>query len=238
MSVGTIFIIATPIGNLEDLSFRTIKTLFSVDVLLCEDTRRTGNLLNEIKKRYAQFIPDTEKSPQLVSFYEEIEFKKLPEIIPWIEEGKSIGLVSDNGMPGISDPGFTLVREAVKRHLPVTVIPGPSAAVTALVGSGLPTNTFTFLGFLPEKEGARITTLTHIKEASAILTSTYLLYCAPHKLLQTLEDMKTVFGDIEISIARELTKVHEEYWRGIITQAEMYFADPKGEMVVLFSLSS
>lgn len=230
-------LIATPIGNLDDLSFRAITTLFSVDILLCEDTRRTGMLLAEIKKRYPAYEGQKgKKTPLLISFYEEIEFKKLPEIISWLEAGKQIGLVTDNGMPGISDPGFTLVREACKRNLQVTVLPGPNAAVTALAGSGMATNTFTFLGFLPEKEGPRATLLKKAAEAAKILPSTYILYCAPHKMLQTLTSIRNVCGDIQIVVARELTKVHEEYWHGKISEAEEYFRDPKGEFVFLFSL--
>jgi 16S rRNA (cytidine1402-2'-O)-methyltransferase len=233
-----LIIIATPIGNLEDLSIRAIKTLFSVPILLCEDTRRTGLLLQEIKTRFATVL-ETENisSPQLISFYEEIEFKKLPEIIALLEEGKTVGLVSDNGMPGISDPGFTLVREARKRNIQVTVIPGPNAALTALVGSGLPTNTFAFLGFLPEKEGAQKTLLEKTKESAHLLPSTYIVYCAPHKLLRTFGVMKETLGDIPIVIARELTKVHEEYWHGTISEAEAFYVEPKGELVILFTLS-
>jgi 16S rRNA (cytidine1402-2'-O)-methyltransferase len=230
-------LISTPIGNLEDVSIRAMKTLFSVDILLCEDTRRTGMLLQEIRKRFGEgVLPDNHEPPQLVSFYEEIEFKKLPEIISWLEEGKSVGLASDNGMPTISDPGFTLVREARKRNIGVSVVPGPNAALTALVGSGLPTNTFTFLGFLPEKDGARKTILKNASKAAAILPTTYILYCAPHKLSQTLLSMKDILGDIDIAIARELTKVHEEFWRGTLSEAETYFFDPKGEIVIVFTL--
>jgi len=230
-------LISTPIGNLEDMSIRGIKTLFAVDILLCEDTRRTGMLLQEIGKRFGDIaLQDAQKTPKLVSFYDEIEFKKLPEIIAWLEEGKSVGLVSDNGMPGISDPGFTLVREARKRNIDVSVIPGANAALTALVGSGLPTNTFTFLGFLPEKEGARNAMLQKIRDASRVLPATSILYCAPHKLAQTLQSLRDVLGDVPIVIARELTKVHEEYWTGTVTSAQTYFSDPKGEIVLLFTL--
>jgi 16S rRNA (cytidine1402-2'-O)-methyltransferase len=231
-------VISTPIGNIADISIRAIKALFSVDILLCEDTRRTGMLLEEIKKRYADlFLSAVDTSPQLVSFYDEIEFKKLPEIILWLDEGKHIGLVSDNGMPGISDPGFRVVSEARKRHMPVTVLPGPNAAITALVGSGFATHMFTFLGFLPEKEGAQKKLLQKTLESTRSLSSTYIFYCAPHKLIHTLGIMNMVFGDIQIGIARELTKVHEEYWRGTISEALIHFTDPKGEIVVLFRLS-
>lgn len=226
---GTLFLISTPIGNLEDISLRAIKTLFSVDILLCEDTRRTGNLLNELKKSFPEYTAE----PKLISFYDEIEEKRLPEIVMAMEEGKQVGLVSDNGTPTISDPGFRLVREVRKRNLPITAIPGPSALVTALSLSGLPTNRFTFLGFLPEKSGPRIKILESIKNFPA----TYILYCAPHKLAHTLMDMETILGDIEIVITRELTKIHEEILSGKISETMLKLEAIKGECVLLFNLS-
>jgi 16S rRNA (cytidine1402-2'-O)-methyltransferase len=191
-------------------------------------------LLQELQKRYPEFASEP-TSQQRLSFYDEIEEKRLPEVIGFLLEGKSVALVSDNGTPGISDPGFRLVREARKRNISVTPIPGPSAAIAALSVSGLPTNHFSFLGFLPEKQGARIKILTDAKKAGEYLPTTYILYCAPHKLEQTLNDILNVFGDIDVVLARELTKLFEE-----ITQQKISVLLPqsntlKGECVVLFS---
>jgi len=225
--MGTLYLVSTPIGNLEDITLRAIKILSTVDIVLCEDTRRTGLLLDQLN------IP----KPTLVQFYEEIEDKKTPEIIELLQMGKDIALVSDAGTPLISDPGHRLVREAIKRHIPVVAIPGASAVLTALVASGLPSNTFTFLGFAPEKDAHRRKLFTNLLEANKAISSTYILYCAPHKLFQTLINMKEILGDVSIVLARELTKIHEEFFRGTISEAETHFEHPKGEFVLLFHLS-
>lgn len=231
-----LYIVATPIGTLSDISIRAIETLFRVETVLCEDTRRTGFLLHELKTRYPNRIPQDKKEQTLVSYYEENEFKKLPEIIELLESGNDVALVSDGGMPIISDPGFLLVREARKRSIPLTVIPGPTAIATALALSGLPPQPHTFVGFLPEKEGPRIKLLGQMKTAAESLPTTYTLYCAPHKLETTLTNMREVFGDIEIVIARELTKMHEDVWSGLISLALASVNDFKGEIVVLWRL--
>lgn len=224
---GILYLVSTPIGNIDDISFRAIKTLWSVDSILCEDTRRTGMLLKELRERYPSLAPDRDR--RLIPFYDQIEEQKLPEIIQQLEEGKHIALVSDSGTPLINDPGFRLVNEARKRSIQVTAIPGPTAAIVALILSGLPCHTFAYLGFLPESSSARIKRL----QTYANVPSTYILYCAPHKLRKTLLDMQQVFGDIDIVIARELTKVHEEVLHGTISSfLEKEF---KGELVILFS---
>ncbi len=238
--MGTLYIVSTPIGNLEDITIRAIKTLVSSDAILCEDTRRTGFLLSEIVKRYGeQFDADPEWKPKLIPYYDEIEEKQLPHIIGLLESGKTLALVSDAGTPLVSDPGFRGVRECRKRGIPVVSIPGPSALLTALTSSGLPADKFLFLGYPPEKQSARLSLFASI--LSSIDTSKYwptvIFYCAPHKLTQTLEDMKTTFGDIEITLARELTKIHEEIWKGPLTAARVHFAAPQGEFVLLFRLS-
>lgn len=209
----SLFIVSTPIGNLEDITLRAIKILKSVDTILCEDTRRTGLLLQHLHI----------KKP-LIAYYDEIEDRKIPEIIELLQHN-SIALVSDAGTPLISDPGFKLVRECIKRGIKVESIPGPSAVLAALTSSGLPTDRFMFLGFFNKKS---------IPLVQKNITSIF--YCAPHKLLRDLEHLKMQFGDIEIVICRELTKVHEEVWRGLVSQALTHFADPKGEFVLLFRL--
>ncbi len=225
--MGTLSIVSTPIGNLEDITIRATKTLSSVDIILCEDTRRTGLLLDQL---------NISPKPPLMQFYEEVEDKKTPEIIDLLQSGKQVALVSDAGTPLISDPGHRLVREAIKRSIPVVAIPGATAVLTALVASGLPSNTFTFLGFAPEKEAHRRKLFTKTLEAAKTLESTYILYSAPHKLIQTLMNMKEILGDVPVVIARELTKIHEEFFRGTISEAESYFNSPKGEFVILFTV--
>jgi 16S rRNA (cytidine1402-2'-O)-methyltransferase len=218
--MGNLYIVSTPIGNLDDITLRAIKILSSVDSILCEDTRHTGLLLQKLNI-----------SAKLVPYYDEIEDKKIPEIIELLEEGKNIALVSDAGTPLISDPGFRLVRECVKRGIKVESIPGPSAVLAALTSSGLPPDKFIFLGYPPEKQSAR---LALFKKLSLGITTIF--YCAPHKLATTLDDMKSALGDIDIVIARELTKVHEELWHGNISAAQEHFISPQGEFVLLFSI--
>jgi len=230
--MGKLYIVSTPIGNLEDITIRAIKTLFTADAILCEDTRHTGLLIAEITKRYSEiFDYNYDWKPTLIPYYDEIEEKKLPEVIELLSAGQHLALVSDAGTPLISDPGFRIVRECVKRNIPVESIPGPSAVLTALTSSGLPTDKFIFLGYPPEKQAARTECF---KKLSPKITTIF--YCAPHKLIQTLEDLKSVAGDIEICIGRELTKVHEETWKGTITAAITNFMAPKGEIVILFQL--
>lgn len=214
--MGTLYIVATPIGNLDDITYRAVKTLSSVDLILCEDTRHTGLLLQKLNI-----------GTSMLPYYEEIEDKRIPEVIEFLSQGKNIGLVSDAGTPLISDPGFRLVRECIKRGIKVESIPGPSALLVALTSSGFPSDKFTFYGYPPEKLQARITLFKSLK-------GTCIFYCAPHKLLQTLTNLQEVIGDSDIVIARELTKLHEEIWRGSIAQALGYFVAPKGEFVLLF----
>ncbi len=247
--MGTLYIVATPIGNLEDITIRAIKTLFSVDIIACEDTRRTGLLLQELAKRYASFLADNPAltksrhgeslSKRLTSFYDQIEATRTPELIDALMQGRTVALVSDAGTPLVSDPGFLLVREAIKQGIQVVSIPGPTAAIAALTSSGLPTDKFFFLGYPPEKSSHRIILFESLLNMHRCkLNNTYILYCAPHKLVMTLEDMQAVFGDGDIVLARELTKIHEEVWRGTISEAlEKYReSEPKGEFVLLFAL--
>lgn len=226
--MGTLYIVATPIGNLEDISIRAIKTLFSVDVIACEDTRRTGMLMVELRNRYASLISQGKEKPALQSYYESIEDSQTPEIINMLENGMNMALVSDAGTPLINDPGFVLIHEARKRNIPVISIPGASALLTALTSSGLPANTFMYMGYPPEKQFHRLKLFSDLPK-----NTTLIFYAAPHKLLEDLEDLKQVAGDIEITICRELTKIHEETWSGKISEALLRYADPKGEIVLL-----
>ena len=212
--MGILYIVATPIGNLNDITLRAIETLKSVDLVLCEDTRHTGLLLNKLNIK-----------TNLLPYYEEIEDKRIPEVVEFLNQGKNIALVSDAGTPLISDPGFRLVRECIKRGIKVASIPGPSAILAALTSSGLPPDKFIFLGFVNKKNFSLVQ-----KGVTAIF------YSAPHKLLHDLADLQATFGDIEIVVERELTKVHEEVWRGKVSDGLARFIDPKGEFVVLFQL--
>lgn len=244
--MGTLDIVATPIGNLEDITIRAIKTLFSVDIIACEDTRRTGQLLEALKNKFTFMVRLVKaSSPKLISYYDEVEENKIPQIINLLENDKNVALVSDSGTPLISDPGFKLVRECIKRGIKVTSIPGPSSVITALTISGLSTNQFLFLGYLPLTQNKRKKILTQLQhrygsshsEVVKAIHPTVIFFETPHRLKESLKDLKEVFGDIEIVIARELTKIHEEIYRGKISQATAYFSKIKGELVVLFNLS-
>lgn len=189
-----------------------------MDLVLCEDTRRTSRLT------------DT----KLLRFDEHTEEKLVPEIID-ILATKDIALVSDAGTPLISDPGYKLVSQALKRGIRVVSIPGPTAAIAALTSSGLPTNQFIFLGYPPEKEKHRLDLFQSLLSMQPLNHPTIIFYCAPHKLHQTLMDLGSVFGDIPIVICRELTKIHEEVWRGKLSEAQNAFTNTKGELVILFT---
>lgn len=206
--MGILYVVATPIGNREDLSPRAKRILESVAVVLCEDTRRTALLIKN----------------KLLSYYDEIEDKRIPEVIQLLQH-TDVALVSDAGTPLLSDPGYRLVRECIKRNIPVVSIPGPSAVLAALTGSGLPPDKFLFLGFFDKKN------LAYIQK-----NITVIFYCSPHKLMRNLEDIEEAFGDVDIVLARELTKIHEEIWRGKISEAAKYFSAPKGEFVLLFNI--
>lgn len=235
--MGTLYVVSTPIGNLEDISFRALRILLSVSYIACEDTRRTGMLLSELKKRHESDI-ETTNSPKLISYYDQVEKSRTPEILELLKHS-DVALVSDAGTPLISDPGYILVHEARNRNVPVIAIPGPTAAITALSISGLPVSSFMFFGYPPEKQSTR---LSHLKQVYQCINTlvhkpTVIYYCAPHNLQAVLLDMKDVFGDITITIARELTKVYEEVWSATITEALVKFAEPKGEFVLLFQLT-
>ncbi|OGG11978.1 16S rRNA (cytidine(1402)-2'-O)-methyltransferase [Candidatus Gottesmanbacteria bacterium RBG_13_45_10] len=235
--MGTLSLVSTPIGNLDDITIRAIKTLFSSDAILCEDTRHTGLLIQEIAKRYGALVNrDPLWKPTFIPYYDQIEDKKLPEIIELLLSGKNLALVTDAGTPLISDPGFTLVRECVKRGIRVESVPGASAVLASLTASGLPADKFFFLGYPPEKQSARMKLFESLPQIANYIKATYILYCAPHKLAMVLQDLKSILGDITIVVERELTKVHEERWQGTVTEAMSHFTEVKGELVLLFPL--
>ena len=195
-----LYLVATPIGNLEDITLRALRVLKEVDVIACEDTRQTQKLLNH----YAIATRTT-------SYHEHNEMTKSAELVKQMQEGASVALVTDAGMPGISDPGYRLITLAIRHRLPVVPVPGASAFVAALVASGLPTDSFRFSGFLPAKPGERRAALEGIKTSPR----TQVFYEAPHRIVEVLEDVVAVLGaERQVVVARELTKIHEEFLRG------------------------
>lgn len=232
--MGNLYIVSTPIGNLQDISLRAIETLSLVDFVLCEDTRTTSILLNSISKK----IPDFKRKGKLISYYEENEKERIPEVIELLKKDFNFALVSDAGTPTISDPGFKLVREVIREGGKVETVPGPSAVLAALVSSGLPTDKFMFVGFLPKKSGHRNTQLKEIKLVLSTIKQTVIFLESPFRIVKTLEELREIFGDINIVIARELTKLHEEIRREEISQSINYYkkVSPKGEFVILFNL--
>lgn len=237
--MGTLYIVSTPIGNLSDISIRAIETLFSVDIIACEDTRRAGLLLAELNKHYGlapEFtfrVQRIDTSPRLLRYDDRTEQNVTPQLLEALSEGKSVALISDAGTPLISDPGYVLVHEARKRNIPVVSIPGASALLAALTSSGLPADKFMFLGYPPEKKGHRKKLFTNLLQMNRFIDSTYVFYVAPHKLHTTLTDLKETLGDIKVTICRELTKIHEEIWNGIISEALQKCIHVKGEIVLL-----
>jgi 16S rRNA (cytidine1402-2'-O)-methyltransferase len=197
--IGILYLVASPIGNLEDVTLRAIRVLKECDLIACEDTRHTRKLLNH----YGIEKP-------AVSYHDHNEATRAPELIARLREGASIALVSDAGMPLVADPGYRLVTAAVAAGISVQPIPGPSALVTALAASGLPTDSFRFSGFLPPKSGQRRAVLESIQDEQA----TVIFYEAPHRILETLADIDRILGARPVVVARELTKTHEEFLRG------------------------
>jgi 16S rRNA (cytidine1402-2'-O)-methyltransferase len=223
-----LYLVATPIGNLGDITLRALDVLRRVDRIACEDTRQTQKLLNHF-----QIATPT------VSCHEHNERQRTAELIDVLKAGGRIALVSDAGMPGISDPGAWLTAEAIAAGVPVVPIPGANAALSALVASGLPTGEFLFLGFLPEKAGARRSRLEDLAAEAAKLqtTRTLIFYEAPHRILDTLADLEAVWGpNLRAVVARELTKIHEEFLRSTVDEARRELAARdriRGEIVLL-----
>lgn len=222
-SFGTLYVVGTPIGNLEDMTLRAVRTLQEADLIAAEDTRHTGRLL-------AHFQVNT---PQ-ISYYEHNQQQRIPELLEKLQQGKAIALVTDAGMPGISDPGYELVKACWEAGIVVVPIPGVSACVTALSATGLPSDRFVFEGFLPTKGKARQERL----EALKVESRTIVLYESPHRLRQTLADLAdTLGGDCQMAIARELTKLHEEIWRGHLKGAIHHYTEtaPQGEFTLVLA---
>jgi 16S rRNA (cytidine1402-2'-O)-methyltransferase len=239
--MGILYIVATPIGNLEDISIRSLKTLFHVDAIACEDTRRAGNLLRLLDEKYHDLIfaaGETYKRPDFVSYYEQNELMRIPEIITALKNGLNIALISDAGTPAISDPGFKLIRECIAEEITIENIPGASSVLSALVVSGLPTDKFLFIGYPPRKPGHRKTLFEHIQQAQTLIKISIVMFESPHKLIKTLEDMLSVLGDRDIVICRELTKMYESKRREKISEALIHYkkTPPKGEYVIVFHL--
>ena len=214
---GTLYIVATPIGNLEDITLRALRILKEVDLVACEDTRHTRKLLSHYQI-----------SKPAISYHQHNEQERAAELVARLEAGGNIALVSDAGTPLVSDPGLRIVREAVERGIRVVPIPGASALIAAIAGAGLPTDQFSFAGFLPSKQTARRARLTEL----AALPMTIVFYEAPHRIKQALADARELLGERRIVIARELTKIHEEFIRGELSEIELPDLT-RGEIVVL-----
>ena len=217
--MGTLYIVGTPIGNLEDISLRALRVLKEADLIAAEDTRRTRKLLTH----YRIATP-------LISYFEHSRPARLEVILTALED-KDVALVSEAGMPGLSDPGYRLVKAAVERGVPVVPVPGPSAPVVALAVSGLPTDSFLFVGFLPRRAGER----RRLLESLSHQRYTLVAFEAPHRLLQSLSDLVEILGDRQVVVARELTKVHEDIWRGSLSEALAHFEalQPRGEFTLV-----
>jgi len=219
---GTLYVVSTPIGNLEDLTYRAVRVLSEVDIVACEDTRHSQKLLNHYGIK-----------TKTVSYHEHNERDRAGELLTSLQSGLDVAIVSDAGTPGISDPGFRVVRMALEAGLGVVPVPGPTALVSALVASGLPSDEFFFAGFLPARSGARRTRLADL----ASIPSTLIFYEAPHRIAASLEDARAILGEREAVVARELTKLHEEVLRGRLGELAEKFSqaaqEPRGEMVVV-----
>lgn len=226
-----LYVVGTPIGNLEDLSIRQAKTIIMADIILTEDTRSTGYLLEKIKLLFSLVPSDSQR---LISYYKEKEFEKLPEIIDLLKEDKNIALISQAGMPLISDPGSLLIKTSVKEQIPIVVVPGPTAFTTALVASGFSFDSFTFLGFLPKKESLLKKILLKIKDIKNILPKTvFTAYESPERINKTLEIINELLPDSEVVVAREMTKKFEEVVRG--APLELLKRTYKGEITLVIT---
>lgn len=217
--IGSLFIVSTPIGNLGDITYRAVETLRSVPLIAAEDTRHARILLAHY-----------DISTPLISYFEHNKFSRIPKILRHLTSGQDLAVVADAGTPGISDPAYRLVREAITINSRVESIPGPSASLAALVSSGLPTDRFIFEGFLPRKKGRKKRIMNLESE-----TATVIIYENKNRLLKTLNDLLEVLGERPAVVARELTKLYEEIVRGTLTDCKEYFSSksPKGECIIL-----
>lgn len=217
---GTLYVVSTPIGNLEDLTHRGARVLAEVDAIACEDTRRARTLLSH----YGITTP-------VVSYHEQNERVRTAELLARLRRGENVALISDAGTPAVSDPGFPLIRAAIDSGIPVVPVPGPSAALAALVAAGLPVDRFLFLGFLPRRSAERSRTLDAIRA----VPWTLIIYEAPHRVVALLEDLQRVLGNRRVALARELTKRYEEVFRGTIADALAHLRarPPRGEFTLV-----
>lgn len=243
-----LYIISTPIGNLEDITIRALKILFSCPTIIAEDTRHTGNLIDFYRKKpdlltqiFGKDLPP--HKPRFISLYDQVEAQRLPLIIDLLKQGQDVALVSDAGTPLISDPGFKVVRAAIRENIRVVPIPGPSAVTASLVASGMPPGKFLFLGYLPPRQRRRRKELSQLQQALQPLRHqpTIIVYEAPHRMFGFLQDVLDIAGNVEMVIAQELTKIHEQVqkksvslWLAELTQKPSKF---KGEFTVLFQFS-
>jgi len=220
--IGTLYIVSTPIGNLEDITLRALRVLREVRLIAAEDTRRTGLLL----KHFDIHAP-------LTSYFEGNEMRKRETILARLKEGQDVALVSDAGTPGISDPGFRLMKRAIEEDVQIVPIPGPSAVITALSVAGLPTDAFLFKGFLPHRSKRRRDLLAEVKD----FRETLIVYESPHRITETLQDLLEILGDREIVLTRELTKIHEEILRGKVSDLQHRLGGRplKGEITLVIS---
>jgi 16S rRNA (cytidine1402-2'-O)-methyltransferase len=221
---GILYLVSTPIGNLGDITLRAVETLRAADIIACEDTRHTQKLLNHLGIK-----------AKLVSYHEHNEETRAGELIDQLVAGRSVAVVSDAGTPAINDPGFTIVRRAIEKNIEVVSLPGPSAVITALAAAGLPTDAFFFGGFLPAKSGERQRRLRELANVPATLV----FYEAPHRLAVSLADCVAELGDRDAVVARELTKLHEQYSRGKLSELGREFSGSsvRGEIVLLIDRS-
>jgi 16S rRNA (cytidine1402-2'-O)-methyltransferase len=215
--MSVLYVIATPIGNLEDISLRALRLLREVKLIAAEDTRTTRRLLNAYNI----------KTP-LTSYHEHSKRAKLDYLLNYLEK-EDMALVSEAGMPGLSDPGYELIVAAIERGISVVPIPGASAVITALVVSGLPTDQFLYVGFLPRRKGQRQRLLSSIIDEPRTIVA----FETPHRLREALSDIEEILGDRRLSVCRELTKVHEEIFRGRVSQARKHFVEPRGEFSLI-----
>lgn len=219
--MGTLYIVATPIGNLEDMTFRAVRILKKVDLIAAEDTRTSRVLLNHF-----------EITTPMTSYHEHSGSGKLHTVMDTLARG-DVALISDAGMPGISDPGYELIHRAIDEGYKVEPIPGANAAVTALVASGLPTDSFVYLGFLPKKQSARRELLENVRREKRTLVA----YESPYRVVDTLGLVQSVLGNRQVCVAREMTKMFEQFWRGTAKEAQQHYSDenPKGEVTLVIA---
>ena len=222
MDTGTLYLVATPIGNLQDMTFRAVEVLKSVEFICAEDTRNTGLLLKHFEIETKQ-----------ISFHEHNAFEKIPSLIDLLLTGKNLAQVSDAGLPSISDPGHDLVKAAIAADIPVVALPGASAGITALIASGLAPQPHVFYGFLPRKAGQQ----KDFFDSKKSYPETQIFYESPHRVAHTLENMLATYGDRQVAVVRELTKLYEEYQRGLISEVLAYLAEHpiKGECLIIVS---